>query len=275
MSAYEHPELIALDEVEDILEAYAEARLSPSGPLLSRMRTAVLAEAHAMAAQAARTAAAAAAVTPMPQPWYRVSLPRLDGPRWQVPRFAAALGFAVALGVGTSTAVTAAPPGSPFYNARVALEAILLPTQIDERLAAHEQHLDARLAEAEGAAARGDFVALDAALAAYRVEVDVAIAEVGEDRDRLASLQAVLEKHIAKLSALAARLPTAVARDNAAAHAVDASERAAAKAVEKVKAKQANSKPPSPPRVSNPPSRPTAPPRQSPNPDNRPAEPGR
>ena len=35
MSTYEHPELVALDEVEDILEAYAEARLSPSGPILT------------------------------------------------------------------------------------------------------------------------------------------------------------------------------------------------------------------------------------------------
>lgn len=266
MSAYEHPELIALDEVEDILEAYAEARLSPTGPILARMRAAVMTQVQASAAvQAAHAAAAAAA--PAPTPRSRFALPSMDGPRWQVPRLAAAIGFAVALGLGTSAAVTAAPPGSPFYNARVALESILLPTQVDERLAAHEEHLDARLAEAEAAAARGDFLALDAALAAYRTEVDVAIAEVGEDWDRLTGLQVVLEKHVAKLSALALRLPTAVARDNAVEHALQASEKAVTKV--KDKKEQANNKPAIPPGQADPPSRPTVAPAPEENPESR------
>jgi hypothetical protein len=272
VSAYEHPELIALDEVEDILDAYAEARLSPSGPLLSRMRAAVLAEASATGvAQATGTAAAAA--RPAPRRWHRFAHPRLDGARWEVPRLAATLGFAVALGLGTSTAVTAAPPGSPFYNARVALESLLLPTQIDERLAAHEQHLDARLAEAEAAAARGDLVGLDAALAAYRMEVDVAIAEAGQDFDRLSKLQAVLEKHVATLSALAERLPTAAARDNAIEHALQVSQ----KAVTKVQDQKdhAGNRPVVPPSQANQPSRPPAPAGQDAGPQNRPLEPGR
>ena len=244
MSAYEHPELIALDEVEDILDAYAEARLSPSGPLLSRMRAAVLAEANATAvAQATRTAAAAA--RPAPRRWHRLATPRLDGARWQVPRLAATLGFAVALGLGTSTAVTAAPPGSPFYNARVALESLLLPTQIDERLAAHEQHLDARLADAEA----------------------------GEDFDRLSKLQAVLEKHVATLSALAERLPTAAARDNAIEHALQVSQKAVTK-VQDQKA-HAGNRPVVPPSQANQPSRPPAPAGQDAGPENRPLEPGR
>jgi hypothetical protein len=186
---------------------------------------------------------------------------------------AAALGFAVALGLGTSAAVTAAPPGSPFYNARVALEAVLLPTQIDERLAAHEQHLDARLAEAEAAAARGDLVGVDAALAAYRTEVDVAIAEAGEDFDRLSKLQAVLEKHVATLSALAGRLPTAAARDTAIEHALQASQ----KAVTKVQDQKdhAGNRPVVPPSQANQPSRPPVPARQDARPENRQVEPGR
>jgi hypothetical protein len=157
----------------------------------------------------------------------------------------------------SGAAVTAAPPGSPLYDARVALEAILLPVQIDQRLAAHEDHLDARLGEAEAAAARGDVVALDAALAAYRTEVDVALAEVGDDYGRLSELQAILEKQVAKLSALAARLPTAVARDNAIQHALQASQRA----VNSVKDKKdhANTRPPVPPGRGNPAGRPSTP----------------
>ena len=42
--------LAALDQVEDLLEAYAEARLAPAGPVLSRMRAHVLAQAAAAAA---------------------------------------------------------------------------------------------------------------------------------------------------------------------------------------------------------------------------------
>jgi hypothetical protein len=275
VSAYEHPDLIALDQVEDVLQAYAEARLSPSGPLLARMRATVMTQAGGtLAARSAHTAAAAAAEAassaPPARPWYRLPLPRMHGPRWQAPRFAAALGFAVLLGLGTSAAVTAAAPGSPLYHARVVLDEILLPTQIDERLAAHEQHLDARLAEAEAAAARGDFVGLDAALAAYRTEVDVAIAEVGEDYDRVAKLLAVLEKHVATLSALAERLPTAVARDNAE-HALQASQQAVTSVQDKKD--HANNKPPVPPGQGDPPGRPTVAPAPPLNPENRPVEP--
>jgi hypothetical protein len=278
VSAYEHPDLIALDQVEDVLEAYAEARLSPSGPLLARIHATVMTQAAGtLAARAAHAAAAAAAEAASSEPparrWYRLPPPRMDGPRWQAPRFAAALGFAVLLGLGTSAAVTAAAPGSPLYYARVTLEDIFLPTQIDERLAAHEQHLEARLAEAEAAAARGDFVGLDAALAAYRTEVDAAIAEVGEDNDRVAKLLAVLEKHVATLCALAERLPTAVARDEAMEHALQASHKALTNMQDKKD--HADIKPPVPPRQDDPPGRPTVAPAPPLNPENRPVEPGR
>jgi hypothetical protein len=241
------------------------------------MRAGVMTEVHAAAAVQAAHATAAAVPLPAIRRRHGLSLPRLDGPRWRVPRMAGALGFAVALGLATSAAVAAAPPGSAFYNARVALEAVLLPTQIDERLAAHEQHLDARLAEAEAAAGRGDLAGLDAALAAYRTEVDVAIAEVGEDYDRLSKLQAVLEKHVATLSALAEalaeRLPTTGARDNAVDHALQASQKAVTKVQDRKE--HADNGPVVPPSQADPPSRPPAPAGEDAGPESHPAEPGR
>jgi chromosome segregation ATPase len=141
--------------------------------------------------------------------------------------------MAASLTLGTSAAVFAAPPGSPFYNARLAIETALLPAKVDERLAAREDHLEDRLREAEAAAASGDIVALEAALVAFQAELDAAVATSDEDLARLAHLQAAIEKHVAKLQELAARLPTEVARGNALEHAIDAGR----KAVEKLRDK--------------------------------------
>ena len=160
MSDYFDRDLAALDEIEDLLEAYADARLSPPGPVLARMRAQVLREAslrNAIAATAQRLAESEVAGR---SSW---GLPRL-----RVPQRAFALGLAATLTLGTSAAVLAARPGSPFYNARVAIESAFLPNQLDARLASHEMHLSERLAEAEAAAARGDLPALAAALAAYQ-----------------------------------------------------------------------------------------------------------
>jgi hypothetical protein len=116
---------------------------------------------------------------------------------------------------GTSAAVFAAPPGSPFYNARVAIETAFLPNDLDARLAAHEQHLEDRLFEAQLAAARGDAEGLDAALAAYQAEVDASVADVGEDASRLAHLEEMLAKHVAVLTALEVKVPEQAAIENA------------------------------------------------------------
>jgi hypothetical protein len=271
MSDYQHPDLVALDEVEDLLDAYAEARLTPRSAVLARMRKAVMTEAAAYAAIRAaerRQSEVAAAVengTPGGRSWF----PRLTLAAFARPAFA--LGFAFLLALGTGTAVTAAPPGSPFYNTRVALEALFLPTQIDARFASHEQHLAERLVEAEAAAARGDAEALAAALAAYQAEIDQTFADIGDDYGRLAHFQAILEQHVAKLTALSLRLPTEVARDNAAEHA----EQAVAHAIEKGKATatqvkdkkdKASNKPSTPPRVE--PEPPDGP--EVPEPQNRP-----
>lgn len=221
MSADHHPELAALDDIEDLLEAYADARLTPTGPLLRRMRTAVMAQAVATAAARRRSRDTDAVP---PSLWSHITV--------RVPGRAFALGLAAMLTLGTTAAVIAAPPGSPFYNARVAIEAALLPNQVDARLAAHEQHLDARIAEAQAAADRGDGAAIMAALDAYRAEVDAALAEIGDDPGRLAQLEAVLGKHVAVLTALEALVPENASIE----HALQASQ----KAVEKLKEKAAH-----------------------------------
>ncbi len=256
MSSYQHPDLVALDEVEDILEAYAEARLTPTNPILARMRATVMTEAAAYAAlRAAERRQVEAATVEVAAP-RRFGFPRLTVASFARPAFA--MGFAFMLALGTGAAVTAAPPGSPFYNTRVALEVLFLPTQIDARLASHEQHLEERLAEAEAAAARGDANALAAALAAFQAELDATISDAGDDFARLEQFQAVLEKHLAKLTALSARLPTEVARQNAVEHAIQASE----KAVTEVKEKKQHAK-----------NRPSTPPRQEPDRPDRPDRP--
>lgn len=233
------------DQVEQLLDAYAEARLEPAGPLLARIRIAVLADAAAAAADRRL-----AAVVPRPKPRFAL-------PAFHVPRRAFALGMAATLTMGTAAAVLAAPPGSLFYNARLSIEVALMPpvTDIDARLAAYEEQFTQRIREAEAAIDRGDQSALGAALAAYQNELLNALAELGTDTARLTHLEDVLATHIAKLEVLAERLPTAVARQNAVEHAIQASQ----KAVEKIKEKKAhqNSRPSDPPGPgSNPPNRP-------------------
>ncbi|HUG30520.1 MAG TPA: DUF5667 domain-containing protein [Candidatus Limnocylindria bacterium] len=224
MSAYTNDELRQLDHVEDMLEAYADARLSPSGPVLARIRANAMAM---VAASAAIAAAIAAAESRAGEPAALASRWRL--PQLQVPRRAFALGLAATMTLGTSAAVLAAPPGSPFYNARMAIEGALLPTQVDARLAAYEEHLAQRVAEAQAAAASGDHVGLEAALAAYAREVDAAVSDIGDDADRLAHLEAVLAKHVAVLTALEAKVPGEASIDRA----IESSQ----KAVEKIKEK--------------------------------------
>lgn len=245
MSDYQDRGLAALDQVEDVLEAYAEARLSPSGPVLARMRTHVVAQAVQFAAAQA-IAREAAEADAQPSRWALLNR--------GLPRRAMSLGMAAALTLGTGAAVLAAPPGSAFFNARIAIEAAFLPTQADARLASHEQHLLERLAEAEAAAARGDVVALDAALAAYDAEVDAALADLGDDPVRLAHLEEMLGKHVIVLTALEVRLPEQAAID----HALQSSQKAVAKIKEKQN-QQGDDKPSHDPRPTKPPI-PTKPP---------------
>lgn len=230
---YDDRDRAALDQLEDLLDAYADQRLMPKGPVLARIRANALAEFAATMAEQRQDPVAE------PARWW-ATLPSL------LPRRAIALGMAATLTLGTGAAVLAAPPGSPFYNARLVIETALLPTEVDLRLAAYEQHLEERLREVEAAAASGNDAGLVAALEAYQAELNAAVAVAGDASARLAKLQLAIEKHLAKLEELAARLPTEVARDNAVEHAIDVSERAVEKLKERSKRNIRPSTPPAP-----------------------------
>ncbi|HUQ42928.1 MAG TPA: hypothetical protein VM451_00755, partial [Candidatus Limnocylindria bacterium] len=226
MTRYYDTDFAVLDAVEDTLEAYAHTRYTPSGPVLSRMRAVVMAQANAAAALSAANQRLLDIDVTERAGW---TIGRLRLPVFQLPRRAIAMGMAAALTFGTSAAVLAAPPGSAFYNARVVLQAVLLPTQVEARLAAHEQHLQERLAEAGAAAAWGDAAGLQAALAAYQAEVDAAVADAGASSGLLAHLEAMLAKHVAVLTALEAEAPEQASIDRA----LDVSQKAIVRIKEK------------------------------------------
>jgi hypothetical protein len=225
MRSHRDGERRAEDQLEDLLEAYADARLMPKAPVLARMRARVLADAAA--------AAAARRVTFI-QP---ARQPRAGLLRSNLPRRAFAMSMAAALTLSTGAAVMAAPPGSPFYNARLVIETVMLPSKVDDRLAALEDHLQDRLHEAEAAAAARDFSGLAAALTAYRSEMDASLGLAGDDAARLALLEAALAKHAHVLEDLATRLP----EQSSIEHALEASQKAQATA------KQKQNKPNGPP----------------------------
>ena len=218
MTHYENRGLLALDQIEDLLEAYAEARLTPPGALMARMRL----------------AARAAADERLPIPDALRSLEDRHASRWsgllpRLRRYGFALGATAMLTFATGAAVLAAPPGSPFYEARMALEVAFLPAQADARFASHEEHLGTRLAEAQAAASSGDRAALEAAIGAYQAELDAAVADAGFSADLLAKLEAALAKHTAVLEALLAEVPEPAAIE----HAIDTSQKAAQKIKER------------------------------------------
>ena len=195
----------------------------PRGPVLARIRAAVVAEAAARAAADRPTLHPTAA---------ELALARHQPGRFRWTRRAASLAMAATMAVGITGAVMAAPPGSALYNARIYIGNIALPSQPDLLLATREGHLEDRLEEAEAAAARGDAAGLAAALAAYQAEVDTTVAETGVNLDRLAHLEEMLAKHTARLNELAAELPEESSIDKA----IEAS----SKAIEKVKNKGKN-----------------------------------
>jgi hypothetical protein len=199
VSAFDDNDFSARNRLEDLLDAYSDARLAPPTPVLARIRSNVLTQAAAMSA----TTAAENRLRLVE----RTPRPASSSFATRFTRAAFALGFAAMLTLGTSLAVLAAPPGSPFYNARVFIETVTLPSQAEARFEGHEKLLEERFDEAEAAAANGNTVALAAALDAYQAEVAAATADAGIDQDWLAHLQAMLAKHTAVLTELATRLP--------------------------------------------------------------------
>ncbi len=211
-------------DVEDVelaarLEAYAEARLSPSLSATSRMRTHVMAAAHRQAAltraDADRAALAAAE---------QASRPRLvQLPRWRRP-VAALLAASLTLALAVGSAV-AARPGGPLYGTRVWVETLTLPSTAADRAAAEARRLDDRLAEAADATAAGDANAAAAALAAYNSILSEATAGTNGDAAANATLDTAVRRNIEVLTALLGRVPDQAR--NAIQHAIEQSDSAA------------------------------------------------
>ncbi len=147
------------------LEAFAEARLTPSVASTTALRGAVMAAAHRRAALLAAEAAAQAAAA---NPTVVTDVPtraRHGHASWRRP-LVALLAGGLTLGVLAGTAF-AAQPGGLLYDARMWAETATLPAGGIDRAEAEVHRLEDRLAEAIRASAAGDGQALDAALAAY------------------------------------------------------------------------------------------------------------
>jgi hypothetical protein len=172
------------DGLEQLLERYAVERLALSPAATARLR------AHLLEQAAARSGA--------PQrPWRTLR------------RSFALLAAAAIVATLTGGAVATSGPGGPLYPARLWVETVTLPGEPGARTDAELTRLQVRLDEAAAAASSGNGAALSAAIEAYGVIVDEALAAAGDDLDREARLELHLQRHQVVLQTLADRVPDA------------------------------------------------------------------
>lgn len=212
-------------DVEDVelaerLQAYAEARLSPSPSASSRMRDHVMAAAQRLAASS--RGEAGHAVAPVDLASHRRPIELF---RWRRPATAlVAASLTVALVVGS---VAASQPGGPLYGPRIWAETLTLPSSAADRAAAEVRRLNERLAEAAKAAAAGDANAADAALTAYNGILSEATAGTHGDGSATAALDSAVRRNIEVLTSLLARDSFPDQAKDAIRHAIDQSDSAA------------------------------------------------
>jgi len=211
-----HDDPTAIEEMEQRLLAYADARLSPSPEAVDRMRAAIVAR-----------AAGAAAMRDVQRP-----SAALNGRGWWPFRSRRAAGvlLAASLTVGSAAAVFAATPGSPLYATRLWLQSLTLPSSGDARIAAQVDQLEQRDAEVAQASLAQDPAAITSALAAFDQEIADAVRDAGNDPARLARLEIVLQKHITVLQGVEASAPAA------AVPAIEAAIEASSKAIAQIEA---------------------------------------
>ena len=180
------------NELERLLALYARARLSPDPSATARTRTRVMREAR-LSFEAARIAVHVAPALAAS----RASLRR----RMVMPFLAAAVWLGIAVGT-----ISAAQPGGPLFPTRMWVEAAALPSAPAARTVAELDRLDARIAEALTAIARGDRAAVEASLGAYGQIADETTAQSAGNSDLEALVAAALDHHRDVLTAVAARL---------------------------------------------------------------------
>ena len=179
-------------EIERRLESYARARLSPDPQTIARVRARVMREARLQADLPRTTILGASTSRRIRRPVAR----RLS---------MAILAAAVWLGVAAGS-IFAAQAGGPLYPARLWLEQAALPGEAAARTASELSRLEARLADALSAATRGDTGAVQAALDAYGQIADEVIAATTGNQTLGGTVAAALDKHLAVLGEVAARL---------------------------------------------------------------------
>jgi uncharacterized membrane protein YgcG len=187
------------ETLERMLARYARVRLDPSPAQARRARAALMEEAWRRRFEAAAGSAAvpatsqAAAGAPVARPR------RLPFAGWGARRLSGAASAAVLAGLllGT-TAFGTSRAGGPFYETRLALEELTLPSDPASHIEAEIAMAQTRLAEIVEASSRNDERAMAAALAAYERGIDTLGATTGEPAARaleaVASHRAVLER---------------------------------------------------------------------------------
>ena len=184
------------DELGQRLEAYAHARLTPSAAATRRMRDRLMAEAHRRV-----VAAAPAAADGVPrEPGVVVPI----APRRSL---LSALAAAACLLIVFAAAAVAARPGGPLYEARLAVEEVLLPADGEARTEADLARLEARLAEAREAAANGNESAIAASLEAYGDVIDDTFMRLESSGVDDEALEDALARHLVVLTDLLDRAP--------------------------------------------------------------------
>ena len=184
------------ETLERMLARYARVRLDTSPAETRRARAAVMEEAWRRRFELAAAAAADPSLSPAP---VATRPRRLPFAAWGLRRLSGALSAAVLAGllIGT-TAFATSRAGGPFYETRLALEELTLPSDAASRVEAEIAMAQTRLAEIVEASSRGDQRALSAALAAYEHTIGILGATTGGPAPRameaVASHQAVLER---------------------------------------------------------------------------------
>ena len=193
------------------LDAYAAARLT-ADPVRTRLaRERVVADARLGAGARGSAAAAPGAPAAGPSTTGRPRVPvRAAFPRRFRGLVLAAAALMVAL-AAVGGALAASGTGGPLYAARLWFEQATLPTDPEAKLDAQVRRLEARLREAEEAAAAGNGAAVTAALEAYRAIADAAAGDAGVDASQREHIAAQIGRHVAVLEALADEVPARAA----------------------------------------------------------------
>jgi hypothetical protein len=185
------------------LEAYANARLSPSVEATTRMRTSVMNAAHRRAALIAADPALAAADATTTT--FAAERSRAASNTWRRPVAALMAGF-LTLAILAGTAY-AAKPGGPLYSTRIWIEMANLPADLVARAQAEISRLEARLQEAQQASTERDGPAVEAALSAYSVIVIEAADGSAGNATASAAIAIAVNHHVVILTMLVDSVP--------------------------------------------------------------------